>query len=737
MPPASLSQDWQQQATLYLEQGKFSQAADLYEKAIEAEPSEYSYYWQLGLLLLLQGQEEEAQATWLFALSEIESDQADVAIAQLSEILQAEAERRNTTEEKTIAWAIRQHLREICPNNINNLCWIVSLSIDLHLLTDSIFEEIGLTQQLAQTDVEVPLSDLLCIFEKLLRSAPPSQALLELAEVAILRLQDTIGLVDAILAGLLRFGFTLYKRKFAIDLAECALKVNPAQTEILGLLASLHQNSGDYDRGVEVAKRRYQFSDSLVEQIYSNSLILRGLLGAGGRWQEAVEIAQRHRELLQAVVDQQPSDLDPTHLTRLLNSGYYLVYFQDQPQQWRTLENQVLKFAQTEIQRQAAAEGKQYIHQKRDRTGQRLKIGYLSHCMATHSVGWLARWLFQHHDCDRFEVYGYFLGYREIDDPLQAWYVNVVDQARTYLAYESETYLEVADQIYQDEIDILIDLDSITLDITCQVLSLKPAPIQATWLGWDASGLPTIDYFIADPHVLLDTAQSYYSEKIWRLPQTYIAVDGFEVGVPTLRRADLGIPDDAIVFLSAQRGYKRHPDTTRLQLEIIKQVPNSYFLIKGLSDAESVQKFFFDLAEEMDIEPERLRFLEGDPSCEFHRANLAIADVVLDTFPYNGATTTLETLWMGIPIVTRVGEQFAARNSYTMMMNVGVTEGIAFSDREYIEWGIRLGTDAALRQSVISRLHQSKRSAPLWNGRQFACEMERAYQEMWAIYTQS
>jgi predicted O-linked N-acetylglucosamine transferase (SPINDLY family) len=117
-----------------------------------------------------------------------------------------------------------------------------------------------------------------------------------------------------------------------------------------------------------------------------------------------------------------------------------------------------------------------------------------------------------------------------------------------------------------------------------------------------------------------------------------------------------------------------------------------------------------------------------------HRANLAIADIVLDTYPYNGATTTLETLWMGVPIVTKVGEQFAARNSYTMMMNVGVTEGLAWSDEEYVEWGVKLGKDEKLRQEIVWKLRKSRQTSPLWNGQKFAREMENAYLQMWQRY---
>jgi predicted O-linked N-acetylglucosamine transferase (SPINDLY family) len=214
-------------------------------------------------------------------------------------------------------------------------------------------------------------------------------------------------------------------------------------------------------------------------------------------------------------------------------------------------------------------------------------------------------------------------------------------------------------------------------------------------------------------------------------------VDGFEVGAPSLRREDLDIESDAVVYLSTQRGYKRHLDTARLQMKIIKEVPNSYFLIKGDADEKSIKNLFTKIAEEIGVDSDRLRFLPTVPIEAIHRANLGIADVVLDTYPYNGATTTLETLWMCVPLVTRVGEQFAARNSYTMMMNAGITEGIAWTDEEYVEWGIRLGKDAALRQEISWKLRQSRQTSPLWNGKQFTREMEKAYEQMWASYVKS
>ena len=129
-----------------------------------------------------------------------------------------------------------------------------------------------------------------------------------------------------------------------------------------------------------------------------------------------------------------------------------------------------------------------------------------------------------------------------------------------------------------------------------------------------------------------------------------------------------------------------------------------------------------------------MRFLGSAPDEATHRANLAIADIVLDTFPYNGATTTLETLWMGIPMVTQVGQQFAARNSYTFMLNAGIEEGIAWSEEEYIEWGIKLGLDRDLRDKIAGKLRSGRTTAPVWNAKQFTLNMEQAYRDMWAKY---
>jgi predicted O-linked N-acetylglucosamine transferase (SPINDLY family) len=214
-------------------------------------------------------------------------------------------------------------------------------------------------------------------------------------------------------------------------------------------------------------------------------------------------------------------------------------------------------------------------------------------------------------------------------------------------------------------------------------------------------------------------------------------VDGFEIGTPTLTRQDLNIPADAITYLTLQAAVKRNPATIRLQMQIIKAVPNSYLLIKGAGSEKLIKDLFISIAKEEGIDENRLRFLSGVANEEIHRANLQIADVVLDTYPYSGATTTLENLWMGIPVVTKVGQQWASRNSYTFMTYAGISEGIAYSDEEYIQWGIKLGMDEELRKKIAMQLQASRQTAPLWNARQFTKNVEIAYRQMWQIYCES
>ena len=709
-----------EQQKMFIERD-YDQIVELYRQEIIAKPDLNTNYWYLGLAHLLNGKEDLAKDVWDRRLKNIDADELYI----LSDILKEESLKQEELKKYDIAYSLRQQIIRILPKDFDNLVQTIFLTLELKTFTTETLQDLNLLD-LSQFE-NINSNSLLQLMQNILYSPLNEDQSFALVSSFVPYVEDK----DNCMNMLLYAAPKMKTIETTIKILDLCLELVPNNIGTLGCAVNIYINNGYYERSIETARSIMPIAQTLSDQIVATHLLLGALLSAGGYWQEAQKVFNEYQCLLMAIISQNSIDIPIITMSYLCLSCFYTPYFTDTPQIYRPAQNQVLSLFQTNVRHSNPTQA--YIHESRKKKNSKLKIGYLSTNLRKHSIGWLARSLFQHHDHDSFEIYGYFPQYQDNKDFLQEWYCLQMDKA--YKGWGSE--LKVAEQIYNDEIDILIDLESCTSGSCSNIIALKPAPLQVTWLGWDASGMPAIDYFIADPYVLPENAQDYYSEKIWRLPQTYIGVDGFETSLATLHRRDLDISSDAVVFFSSQKSYKRHPETVRSQMQIIKGVPNSYFLIKGIADEKSMQEYFYEMAEIEGVDLDRLRFLPSVKMEQEHRANMAIADVVLDTYPYNGATTTMETLWMGIPMVTRVGQQFVARNSYTMMMNVGVTEGIAWSNEEYVDWGIRLGTDPALRQEVAWKLRESRKTSPLWNGRQFTKEMEKAYTEMWDIYLQT
>jgi len=727
-----------QQADRALANQDYRQAIALYEQIVESDdlgeltaPELRSAYWHLGLAHLLLEEEAEAQTVWFLAMSQAEDAELALLTEELVTVLDAEADRQFQAEAFSLTWAIRQHIRELMPDQATNLLKLILSAIRLGSYTVDCLTEWQVFEVLAATEpgtIEEAL--LLAAMTDALDADPDHELSLKLIEACHPHVSEFEAVHGLLAPLLLRLSYGIGNFGAAIAIVETLRKFSPDQPTILARLADFYQKVGRHADSLEAARRYREISESLPARIYSTNVLLKCLMMAGGFWDEVYQLMDDYEKLLQELVYTQDFYLEEASYS-LFNSALVFAYLRNDLARNRQLQEGLVKRCHQDFNRYVAETTKQggYHFQHRTFTPAKdrpLKVGYVSAFLKRHSVGWLARWVFQHHDREKIQIHAYLINLSENDPHTRIWYGNQAHKTH-YLGIDC---LEIGDCIHSDDLDILVDLDSLTLDTTSQVLSLKPAPVQVTWLGWDASGLPSVDYFIADPYVLPDNAQAHYTETLWRMPQTYLAVDGFEVHPPDLRRDHLGIPGDAVVFYSGQKGHKRHPDTVRLQLRILHEVPGSYFLIKG-TEEEILRPFFEQVASEEGVSMDRLRFLPNTTYEEIHRANLALSDVVLDTYPYNGATTTLETLWMGIPLVTRVGEQFVSRNSYTMLMNVGVTEGIAWSAEEYVEWGIRLGRDEALRQRVAWKLRQSRHTSPLWNAKLFTQQLEDAYSQMW------
>jgi predicted O-linked N-acetylglucosamine transferase (SPINDLY family) len=719
---------WNPEAHTHLLSRQYDEVVSIYEQQVEDNPDDISSYWYLGLAYLLAKREEEAQTAWFFGVAQaevVETNQSSSDhIAELVNILSTEAIRQQELSNNEIAWLLCQHCKEIDPANLNNLLRLVDLAIESQSFEPSLLEDLQLVKVLNENGYSsVHREKILNLLEKLFEY--PSQELVKVCEYCLISTDTPKDWIQPLLAIANRVGDHLDFPMCAANLLELCIKVDPDNIEILKRLCHFSIYSSRYKRAIEIAKKYYKLSESFADQFLSNYQLFASLTRAGA-WSDIPSVAEKNKALLQQIFeDSQP--LSDAIRPYVITAASLLAYTQDDIVNNRYFQNNTGNLFTKKHEGNIIPRRKSVSILDESK---KIKIGYIGSTLRAHSVGWLCRWIFQYHNRERFHISTYLVNQILEDKFYAQWFHEKVDSSQIF---ELDPY-KIANKINEDEIDILIDLDSITLNITYEVMSLKPAPIQVTWLGWDASGLSSIDYFIADPYVLPQDAQSHYQETIWRLPQTYVAVDGFEVGTPELTKQDLNIPNDAVVFFSSQAGSKRHPSTIRLQLKVLKEVPGSYFLIKAIGDTEAVKEIFTSLAEQEGVSSDRLRFIDFAKSEYVHRANLQLVDVVLDTYPYNGATTTLETLWMGIPLVTRVGSTFSARNSYTFMMNVGVTEGIAWTDAEYVDWGIRLGRDERLRQQVNQKLRKSRQSSPLWNAKQFTLEMENAYHQMWKYY---
>jgi predicted O-linked N-acetylglucosamine transferase (SPINDLY family) len=717
-------QKWQNQ--------EYEEAENLYFKLIEVNPQEVRNYWYLGLIQLLQGKEIEAQSTWLSVL--MDGDEKDYLqwSQDLKTIICDEIETQTNLGNQQIIWVIRNHLREIFPEDFDNLLWLIQLSCELRLKDETKNLVTELSYGLQFNEEYKDKIDFLLLFQTL-KSVLEDHARSETSDILV-NLCINYGEINPHWAKFFieQTYKTFQQDKFPrgnlikVRIIEVFWHFQQNHIDSLETLIPYYQDIGNHEKSILLEDIYLEIAPNLKLKTSAYYFKLRGLLQRGGNFELAKKVHQEYLFLIKSMMEN-PQEFN-NYFRGFLKMTSYAPYLEDNPREIHLFRGKFSRFIQENLQRQYSKEINREISTE-IKPHKPLKIGYISECFGIHSVGFLSRFLFQYHNRQEFEIYTYSLQIRP--DPLQSALKNITN----FNDVSSLSLTDVVNQIRQDHIDILIDLDSLTSSIIAEIMALKCAPIQVTWLGFDAADNPAIDYFIADPYVLPENAQEYYQEKIWRLPHNYIGIDGFEVGIPSWRRDELGIPEDGIVYFSSQTGYKRNSENIRLQMKIIKAVPNSYFLIKGpYTDENSLKKFFEDIAFSEGVLPKQLIFLGSVANSEIHRANLAIADVILDTYPYNGATTTLETLWMGVPMVTQVGEQFSARNSYTMMVNAGITEGIAWTPQEYVEWGIKLGLDGELRKKIHFKLKKSRQTSLLWNGKQFTIEMEKAYRQMWINY---
>jgi predicted O-linked N-acetylglucosamine transferase (SPINDLY family) len=354
----------------------------------------------------------------------------------------------------------------------------------------------------------------------------------------------------------------------------------------------------------------------------------------------------------------------------------------------------------------------------------KLRVGYLSGDFCAHPVPMFLRPVLQHHDPSNVETFLYS-NYR---------HDNVIarDLRETSGHWRNVTDLtdqELANQLRSDEIDILVELSGHTNRNRMSMLALHPAPVQITWLGYlNTTGLAAMDYRICDAHTdPPGFSEHLHTERLIRMPNSQWCYLPW-VEVPPV---DVPHPDqpDALVFGSFNQFSKISDACLELWSRLLTAVPKASLLILDVRDKE-VRKMLLRRLDRYRIDPARVS-LRGRESVPDYFSAIGNVDIALDTIPYNGGTTTLDTLWMGVPVVALYGDRGIARGSYSILKSLGAEELIASDEEAFVEINCRLAASSEWRNRLRATLRDRMRTSPLMNAPQFTADLESAYRTVW------
>jgi protein O-GlcNAc transferase len=358
-----------------------------------------------------------------------------------------------------------------------------------------------------------------------------------------------------------------------------------------------------------------------------------------------------------------------------------------------------------------------------------IRIGYYSADFRDHVVSDLIVELFELHDSDRFEVYGFSFG-RESNDPMRQ---RISDAFDHFIDVRSKSDVEIAQLSRSLGIDIAIDLGGYTQDSRTGIFALRCAPIQINYLGFPGTmGVDYIDYIIADKTMIPKESQHHYSEKIIYLPHSFQVNDSKRVASKKVfTRAEVGLPESGVVFCCFNNTYKILPETFDSWMRILKAVDVSVLWLFA-EQAAAVQNLRHE-ASIRGVNPDRLVFAKRVKIDE-HLARQSLADLFLDTLPFNAGATASAALWAGLPILTRMGESFTARYAASLLNAMDLPELITQTQAQYEAKAIELANNPLKLAQLKNKVQQNRQTSSLFNCELFTRNIEAAYAEAYRRY---
>jgi len=359
----------------------------------------------------------------------------------------------------------------------------------------------------------------------------------------------------------------------------------------------------------------------------------------------------------------------------------------------------------------------------RGRSG-KIRIGYFSMDFRDHPVAQLTARMFELHDRKRFDIVAFSYG-PDTKDAMRQRLRGTFDR---FLDVREKSDAEIAKLAREMRVDIAVDLAGYTTGARPGVMALRAAPIQVSYLGYAGTmAAPYIDYAIGDRIVIPESRRKHFSEKIAELPCFLASDDTRAIADRVFARKEAGLPERGFVFCCFNTAHKILPATFNTWSRILKHVDGSVLWLAGTNP--TAVKNLRREAEQRGLDPARLIFAERLPSTAEHLARHRLADLSLDTLPFNAHTTASDALWCGVPHLTCAGQSFAGRVGASLLHAAGLPELIASSPAEYEALAITLATQTERLRELRDRLGHGRTTA-LFNTAQFTRRMEDVYTRM-------
>jgi len=359
------------------------------------------------------------------------------------------------------------------------------------------------------------------------------------------------------------------------------------------------------------------------------------------------------------------------------------------------------------------------------RVTRKIRVAYISADFREHPVSYLLAGTLEKHDRAAFEIFGISLRAAE-DSELGRRVRSGCDQ---FIEVADRSDARVAGLLREAEVDIAVDLMGLTQGMRLGIFAHRAAPVQVNYLGYAGTlGASYIDYVLADGVVIPRGDERYYAEKVVRLPHCYLPNDDLRQIAAAPAREQAGLPAEGVVFCAFTNAYKINPPVFDIWMRLLREVPQSVLWLRAVGP--DVRGNLLREAASRGVDPQRIVFAPHVASMAEHLGRHRLADIYLDTLPYNAHSTTCDALWAGVPVITCAGGGFASRVAASALTAVGLPELIGDSLEEYGHLALGLALDTRKRQDLRARLAANRTTAPLFDTAGHTRGLEAAYEVM-------